>query len=53
VGDSNWWIARVDAFKLPNKAFELPVMGIFEVGDGKISAWRDYFDMNQFTGRMG
>jgi limonene-1,2-epoxide hydrolase len=45
---------RVDAFKLPHKSFELPVMGIFEVrDDGKISAWRDYFDLNQFTRRMG
>jgi limonene-1,2-epoxide hydrolase len=43
---------RVDVFKLPNKSFELPVMGTFEVRDGKISAWRDYFDMNQFTSRM-
>ena len=44
---------RVDVFKLPNKSFELPVMGIFEVSDGKIKAWRDYFDLNQFTSRMG
>jgi len=44
---------RVDVFKLPGKSFELPVMGTFEVRDGKISAWRDYFDMNQFTSRMG
>jgi len=44
---------RVDAFKLPGKSFELPVMGTFEVRDGKINAWRDYFDMNQFTSRMG
>src|SRR3989441_7440869 len=44
---------RVDAFKLPGKSFELQVMGTFEVRDGKISAWRDYFDMNQFTSRMG
>jgi len=44
---------RVDVFKLPGKSFELPVMGTFEVSDGKISAWRDYFDMNQFTSRMG
>ena len=43
---------RVDVFKLPHKSFELPVMGIFEVSDGKINAWRDYFDMNQFTSRM-
>ena len=44
---------RVDVFKLPDKSFELPVMGTFEVSDGRISAWRDYFDMNQFTSRMG
>jgi limonene-1,2-epoxide hydrolase len=44
---------RMDAFKLPNRSFELPVMGIFEIRDGKIKAWRDYFDMNQFTSRMG
>jgi limonene-1,2-epoxide hydrolase len=44
---------RVDVFKLHNKSFELPVMGTFEVSDGQIHAWRDYFDMNQFTSRMG
>ena len=36
-----------------NKSFELQVMGIFEVRHAKIDAWRDYFDMNQFTSRMG
>ena len=44
---------RVDVFQLPYKSFELPVMGTFEVSGGKINAWRDYFDMNQFTSRMG
>jgi limonene-1,2-epoxide hydrolase len=27
-------------------------MGTFEVHDGKITAWRDYFDMNQFMGQL-
>lgn len=44
---------RVDVFKLPDKSIALPVMGSFEVRDGKIAAWRDYFDMNQFTSQMG
>jgi limonene-1,2-epoxide hydrolase len=44
---------RVDVFKLPGKTFEMQVMGTFEIRDGKITAWRDYFDMNQFTTRMG
>ena len=39
---------RVDTFKLPNKTISLPVMGTFEVVDGKIAAWRDYFDLNQY-----
>jgi limonene-1,2-epoxide hydrolase len=44
---------RVDTFTLSNTSFELPVMGAFEVRDGKINAWRDYFDMNQFISRRG
>ena len=44
---------RVDVFRLPGKSFELQVMGTFEVRAGKINAWRDYFDQNQFTRRMG
>ena len=44
---------RVDVFRLPGKSFELQVMGIFEVSEGKIKAWRDYFDQKQFTSRMG
>jgi limonene-1,2-epoxide hydrolase len=27
--------------------FELPVMGAFELRDGRIAAWRDYFDLSQ------
>jgi limonene-1,2-epoxide hydrolase catalytic subunit len=34
---------RVDVFTLPGKSFELPVMGTFEVSDGKINAWRGLF----------
>jgi limonene-1,2-epoxide hydrolase len=44
---------RVDVFKLSDKSFELPVMGIFEISDAKIKAWRDYFDANQFARQMG
>ena len=44
---------RVDSFKTPNRSFDLPVMGTFEIRDGKIKAWRDYFDLGTFTKRMG
>jgi limonene-1,2-epoxide hydrolase len=43
---------RVDVFVMPNGKVELPVMGTFEVRDGKIAAWRDYFDMKQFMDQM-
>src|SRR6202049_4005509 len=43
---------RVDVFRLRDKSFELPVMGAFEISDGTIIAWRDYFDMNQFTSQI-
>lgn len=37
---------RTDVFVMGGTVVELPVMGVFEVtADGKISGWRDYFDM--------
>jgi limonene-1,2-epoxide hydrolase len=43
---------RVDVFVFPTTTIELPVMGAFEVHDGHISAWRDYFDLNQFMSQL-
>ena len=43
---------RVDHFVSPARTVSLPVMGIFEVGDGLITAWRDYFDLNQFMSQL-
>ncbi|MBB5912255.1 limonene-1,2-epoxide hydrolase [Nocardia transvalensis] len=40
---------RTDRFSIGDKKVELPVMGTFEVRDGKIVAWRDYFDMAPFA----
>jgi limonene-1,2-epoxide hydrolase len=45
---------RIDRFTIGGKSIALPVMGTFELTpDGKIAAWRDYFDMQQFTSQMG
>lgn len=45
---------RVDRFTINGKPVALPVMGTFEVtADGKIGAWRDYFDMQQFVKQVG
>jgi len=43
---------RTDRFLIGETWVELPVMGIFELTDGKITAWRDYFDLNQFMSQM-
>jgi limonene-1,2-epoxide hydrolase len=43
---------RLDVFTFPNGRIELPVMGTFEVADGQITAWRDYFDMNMFLSQI-
>ena len=44
---------RVDKFKINGVWAEVPVMGVFEVSDGKIAAWRDYFDMGQVQAQFG
>lgn len=31
----------------------LPVVGVFEIADGRIAAWRDYFDLATFTKASG
>lgn len=42
----------VDHFMRPEGTVSLPVMGIFEVHEGLITAWRDYFDLHQFMSAM-
>lgn len=40
---------RIDRFRMGDRDVVLPVSGTFEIVDGKIAAWRDYFDMATFT----
>ena len=44
---------RTDTFTIKGKSAPLPVMGAFHVVDGKITAWRDYFDMGQVSTILG
>jgi limonene-1,2-epoxide hydrolase len=44
---------RVDNFVLADgKTLSIPVMGSMEIENGKIKAWRDYFDLATFTSQM-
>jgi limonene-1,2-epoxide hydrolase len=36
---------RVDRFTIDGRAITLSVMGTFEIENGLIRAWRDYFDL--------
>lgn len=40
------FLERLDRHRLPKGWAELPVAGVFEVHDGLITHWRDYFDLN-------
>jgi len=45
---------RTDRFRLAEDRWaEAGVMGVFELREGKIAAWRDYFDLAMFTKSMG
>ncbi|MGH9510585.1 MAG: nuclear transport factor 2 family protein [Terriglobales bacterium] len=43
---------RVDNFLVGETRVSVPCMGIFELRDGKIAAWRDYWDLKQFESQM-
>jgi len=44
---------RLDRFQIGDGWLELPVAGFFEVTDGgRISLWRDYFDMSSYVTQL-
>jgi limonene-1,2-epoxide hydrolase len=43
---------RVDRFLVGGRWLELPVAGVFEVRGGRISLWRDYFDLDTIMKQM-
>ncbi len=43
---------RVDNFVINGREVSLPVMGTFEIRNGKIAAWRDYFDLASYRAQL-
>jgi limonene-1,2-epoxide hydrolase len=39
---------RTDRFRTGDRWVELPVTGVWEVRDGRITLWRDYFDLETY-----
>lgn len=46
------FVERLDRHRVSQGWFELPVTGVYEVKDGKIVYWRDYFDLNTIQTAM-
>ncbi len=43
---------RVDRSRAGDRNVDLPVTGVFEIRDGLIAAWRDYFDLATYQRAM-
>ena len=43
---------RVDNFLVGDTQVRVPCMGVFELRDGKIAAWRDYWDLKRFEAQL-
>ncbi len=43
---------RIDRFEIGGANVVVQVCGVFEIRDGKIARWRDYFDMASFQKQM-
>lgn len=39
---------RLDRIQAGDKSVDLPCVGVFELEDGKIRRWRDYFDLASY-----
>lgn len=44
---------RIDRTQTKAGDVDLPCVGVFEMQDGKIRVWRDYFDLGTFMKAMG
>lgn len=43
---------RTDRFEMGGTWTDLPVAGVFELRDGRIALWRDYFDLQTVMAAM-
>ncbi len=43
---------RLDRTQAGDKSVDLPCTGVFEMEDGKIKVWRDYFDLGTYINAL-
>lgn len=44
---------RTDRFLVDGHWVEIPIAAVFEVRDGKVALWRDYFDLETYRRQRG
>ena len=44
---------RLDRTRVGDRPVDLPCCGVFEMQDGKIKIWRDYFDLGTYRTALG
>jgi limonene-1,2-epoxide hydrolase len=44
---------RVDRFLVDGRWIEIPIAAIFRVRDGRVTLWRDYFDLESYRRQRG
>jgi len=42
-------VERLDKTVVAGSPVDLPCLGIYELENGKIKVWRDYFDLSTYT----
>lgn len=47
------FVERLDRTIVDGKKVDLPCCGVFEMEEGKIKVWRDYFDMATYSNAVG
>ena len=52
AGDGLVLNERTDRFLIDGRWLEIPVAGVFHVNGGRITLWRDYFDLPTVTNQM-
>jgi limonene-1,2-epoxide hydrolase len=45
-------VERVDNFEIAGKRFQMVAMGVFEVEQGRIKRWRDYYDVKSIADQI-
>jgi len=53
VIDGLVFIERVDRFVYNGKPGSVPVVGVLDIRDGKVQAWREYYDRAQLLTALG